>query len=175
MGDLPISPSLELRESWKSFVAELVQPELAIDVLLFGTFTFADWVSQDGVSFAPGLRKGRRAINCFIERVNEYVDAFVIVEERGKQNDRLHYHCLLRCDRSATFEGLLLPTLLKLWTAGYSKLEPARGIAEAISYSTKYVLKGQYAGELGFWAKRSTRVRQMSMSLKSDAVASMGR
>ncbi len=24
MGDLPISPSLELRESWKSFVAELV-------------------------------------------------------------------------------------------------------------------------------------------------------
>ncbi len=134
-------------------------------MLLFGTFTFADWVSKDGVSSAPGLRKGRRAINRFIERVNDYVDAFVIVEERGKQNDRLHYHCLLRCDRAATFEGLLIPSLLKMWKEGYSKLEPARGIAEAISYSTKYVLKGQYAGELGFWAKRSSAVRQMPLVL----------
>lgn len=165
MGGPAIREYKSTREAWVEMVCGIVSPEFATDVLLFGTFTFANYndVDRGIIEEPPGVQKGRNAIEAFMKGIDDYVDSYFIVEERGTQNNRLHYHSLLRVDRSANIAIPFTSRMCKLWRHGYSKLEEARGVAEAISYSTKYVLKGQYSSTCGFWAKRSTRVLQLRL------------
>ncbi len=153
-----------LRESWRTFVGDIVTPELSIHRLLFCTFTFENYKNYaKNLDEVPGLQKGRRAIEYWMATTNEHTDSYVIVEERGKANSRLHYHGLVRVIRRPTGNDLLVNTLKRAWTRGFSDVDEARSLSEACAYVTKYVLKGQYAAEMGFWAKKSDRSHQMSL------------
>ncbi len=153
-----------LRESWRTFVGDIVTPELSIHRLLFCTFTFENYVSRySGQEEVPGIQKGRKAIEHWMAITSEHTDSYVIVEERGKANSRLHYHGLVRVIRTATGNDLLLNTLRKAWSRGFSDVDEARSVSEACHYVTKYVLKGQYDTALGFWAKKSDRSHQIKL------------
>jgi len=153
-----------LRTSWRTFVGDIVTPELAIHRLLFCTFTFENFKDYaKGLDEAPGFQKGRSAIDYWMATTNELTDSYVIVEERGKANARLHYHGLVRVIRRPFGDALLVDTLRKAWTKGFSDVDEARSVSEACNYVTKYVLKGQYEASLGFWAKKSDRSHQLEL------------
>ena len=136
-------------------------PQLARHWMAFGTLTFADWDGQ-----APGIRKGRKAMYDFCEAIKDISLSYMFVEERGLENDRLHYHGLVRLDRiDHPTQGLLLQDFGRLWTAGFAGWDIARTITGAVSYATKYILKGQYRGETGFWARRQECAQLIRMEL----------
>lgn len=156
---VPVDSQHDLRVAWRDYVSELVVPQLARHWMAFGTLTFTDWDGQ-----APGLRKARTAMYGFADAIDDLCLSYVFVEERGALNDRLHYHGLVRVDRVVhPTQGLLLSSYKGLWRAGFSGWEPARKISGAVSYATKYIIKGQYAGETGFWAKRQGLAQSISM------------
>lgn len=153
-----------LRESWRTFVGDIVTPELAIHRLLFCTFTFEnfkDYARQ--LDESPGFQKGRKAIEFWISNTNQHTDSYVLVEERGKANSRLHYHGLVRVLRRPSGNDLLLAFLRKSWTHGFTQVEDARDLTSASHYVTKYVLKGQYEASMGFWAKTSNNSQQLAL------------
>ncbi len=159
MGDLDSHVSHDLRGAWRTWVSDLVVPQLARHWMLFGTLTLRDWDGQ-----APGLRKGRKAMYDFCASIEDKCLSYVFVEERGTQNDRLHYHGLVRADRILhPAQGLLLQDYRRLWSAGYSNWDVARKVSGAVSYATKYIIKGQYAGETGFWAKAQNEPQQIML------------
>ncbi len=166
-GDItPLKPidSPSLRESWRSFVGDIVTPELAIHRLLFCTFTFENFRDYGkNLDEVPGVQKGRKAIEYWMAITAEHTDSYVIVEERGKANSRLHYHGLVRVIRRPTGNDLLTATLRKAWSRGFSDVEEARSLATAADYVTKYVLKGQYEAQMGIWLKKSYRSHQMAL------------
>ncbi len=167
-GDTPPGKPIDapsLRESWRTFVGDIVTPELAMHRLLFCTFTFENFKDYArNLDEAPGVQKGRKAIEYWMAITSEHTDSYVLVEERGKANSRLHYHGLVRVIRRPVGDDLLLALLRKAWTHGFNEVEDARSVSEACSYVTKYVLKGQYEASMGFWAKTSDRSHQLAFS-----------
>ncbi len=166
-GDTPAEQPLDapsLREAWRTFVGDIVTPELSIHRLLFCTFTFENFVSRSsGQEEVPGIQKGRKAIEYWMGITDQHTDSYVIVEERGKANSRLHYHGLVRVIRRPTGNDLLIATLRKSWSRGYADVDEARSVSTAADYVTKYVLKGQYAAQMGIWFKKSDQSHQMAL------------
>ncbi len=149
----------DVRVAWRSFVSDVVSPELAIHALKFFTLTFRDIRGQP-----PILTHGRKVIERFIAQLSPLVDSFVIVEERGSINDRLHYHGLYRYSK-LDYTSLHVMPLLKEWERdnGFIKFEDPKSSDATISYTAKYLVKGQYTGDSGFWARRSGAELQIKM------------
>lgn len=155
--------SESVRNAWTEFVSDIVQPQLGCHELLFGTWTFKN---LNGAP--PTLTRGRRKTKELIDAIYDKTRAFVIVEERGKENERLHLHGLLLRDITRdtdSFSGLLLQ-MRQTWTEeGFWKLEPARDAGAACTYTAKYVAKGQFDGDMAFYAKRDESHYQTLMQL----------
>ncbi len=113
-------------------VAEWVSDTVNTDI--FGTFTFR---SNDNGS-KPGVQRVRKAVEAFKEASRPYLRAAFIATERGALNDRLHVHMVGESygDVSRSVMGLR-----KIWTQGFSRVEPAVGGKGSVFYTTKYVTK----------------------------------
>ncbi len=151
-----------LRTEWRSFVSDIVEPQLAIHTLRFVTLTFRDIHGN-----SPTLTRGRRELETFILNLRDEADAFVFVEERGKENARLHYHGCIRYN-IMEYSQMQVMSLLSEWKRdnGFYKYEVPKKQASAIDYTVKYLVKGAYSGDTAFWAMRSTANTQILMELQ---------
>lgn len=160
--DSGFSAAQSLRSEWRDFVSDLVQPQLACQSMRFITLTFRD--IRGG---PPTITHGRKEMEAFLGKLSPHTDSFVFVEERGKVNERLHYHGCIRINMFK-HSVITISQLLHSWrvTNGFYKFEKPGQDIKAINYTAKYIVKGQYAGDAGFWAKRSTAETQILMELK---------
>ncbi len=151
-----------LRQAWTTFVSGLISPELAIHKLKFLTLTFADIRGAP-----PTLTHGRKQLEYFIADLAKLADSFVFVEERGKIKDRLHYHGLIRYDKMNYFPAEVA-ALLTRWRLvnGFFKYEDPKSEDKITAYTTKYLVKGAYSGDTGFWVLRSDAAIAIKMELK---------
>ncbi len=148
-----------LRSEWRDFVSSIVLPELAVHSMRFITLTFRDIRGKP-----PTLTAGRRALERLLAKLQLETDSFVFVEERGAINDRLHYHGCIRLNIMED-SPLLIMSLLQDWKRdyGFFKFDEPDSNDKAISYTAKYVAKGAYKGDTGFWAKKTNREVQMTL------------
>lgn len=150
-----------VRHAWTEFVSDIVQPQLACHELTFCTWTFKNLQGEP-----PTLTRARKRTKELIDVIYDQTRAFVIVEERGKINDRLHLHGLLLRDITRDLPAALHQTVRQVWhDEGWYKMEPAKNAKAACTYSAKYIAKGQFDGDLAFWAKRDTTDYQTVLPL----------
>ncbi len=150
-----------LKSEWLDFVRAMVKPELDGDRNVFATFTFRDYQGQH-----PGIAKVRQAVADFMPTLDQYMDGWVIVTERGKANDRLHLHMVGRWTPDSTngFFGTVFKNLAR-WGHGWSKVEEVKNLDAACKYTCKYIVKELISGsaENDFWMSKGKREVQLGM------------
>ena len=114
--------------AWVDMVKDRMGP---LGVPLFLTLTFGGRY--------PGPQRGRKALASFLEVVEgDFINAF-FTEERGSENDRLHYHGLMmaRPDMSLAQLGKMKAA----WRQGFSRMEICEDFNGSLGYILKYVMK----------------------------------
>lgn len=127
----------DLENAWYEFVNEYF--DKGFDV--FGTLTFAppdNGYHPEGWT-APGIQMGRKQIKKWVEKVTPFCDRVFYVEERGSQNDRLHYHFLVSFNNDSHI-SIMMRELEVAWPLGFVKLDTPKGVG-AMKYCLKYCLK----------------------------------
>lgn len=95
----------------------------------------------------PGPQRGRKAVKGFLESVKaDYVSAF-FTEERGAENDRLHYHGVMLMRPDAGLSKLV--GLKTAWAHGFSRMEIVEDLDGSLTYVLKYTIKE--AGEASWF------------------------
>ncbi len=139
-----------VKTAWTEFISDCILPQLACHELTFCTWTFKNLHGAP-----PTLTRARKRTLELIAAIDPLVRAYVIVEERGKENDRLHLHGLLLRDITRDYSVALRQAVGHVWASeGYYKLEEAKNPEGSSHYVSKYIAKGQFDGDLAFWARR---------------------
>ncbi len=155
--------SYAISTAWTEFVSDCILPELACHKLTFCTWTFKNLHGAP-----PTLTRARKRTLELIAAIDPLVRAYVIVEERGKENDRLHLHGLLLRDITRDYSVALRQAVSHVWASeGYFQLEEAKNPTGSSIYVSKYIAKGQFDGDLAFWAKRDESHYQTKMELRT--------
>ncbi len=150
-----------LKDEWLDFVRAMVKPQLDGDRNVFATFTFRDYKGEH-----PGIAKVREAVADFMPCIDDYLDGWVIVTERGKINDRLHLHMVGRWTPDATngFFGTVIKNLGSKWSHGWTRVEEVKNLEAACKYACKYIIKELVSGssENDFWMSKGKREVQLA-------------
>ncbi len=116
-------------EGWQQMAAgqTVPRPDVA-EVRLMLTLTFKGRV--------PGPQRGRKAVEGYFD--NEDFQSAFVVEERGAENHRLHYHGIAVVEMFAWEDPI--QRAVDLWQQGFAKIELLRDLG-GLAYVTKYVTK----------------------------------
>ncbi len=150
-----------VRSAWTDFVSDCILPQLACHELTFITLTFKNLHDAP-----PTLTRARKRTLELISAIDEHVRAYVLVEERGKENDRLHLHGLLLRDITRDYPTALRQAIRNVWSSeGFYQIEEAKNPEGSSRYVSKYISKGQFDGDLSFWARRDESFYQTVLLL----------
>ncbi len=147
-----------VKQEWVRFVEQIVRPELVRHQMYFSTMTFKEIVKDE----PPTLSQGRKAIEAFLRPLDVLPSAYVIVEERGVVNNRLHYHGLFRLDRFGDSYAGLIQHFQRYWPHGFNKLGLVENTDAVCHYVTKYIVKGEFDASAAWYMKRDIREVQLS-------------
>lgn len=146
-----------MKEAWVLFAAQQVQTNADAEVRVFGTLTF-------GGQRMPGPQRGRKAVEIWFEQ--EDILSGIATEERGSENDRLHYHFVVVIEMYAQEDSI--GRLQDRWTNGYSLMDIMRdrgALEYVVKYATKSVSEAQY-----LFVKERTDVRPAQMPLSIETM-----
>lgn len=136
-----------LKDSWGSFIAEMVE-RLEGD-LYFYTLTFG-WESE------PLIKAVENAVDRFVKFARDNAVGGIVVIEKGTKYGRLHAHGIL--------SGFGIRTCQDFWESqfGYTKVEKVRDKSQVGAYIAKYCAK--QIGTSAFRVISKDRAKERSKS-----------
>ncbi len=146
-----------MKEAWVLFATQQVQTNGDGEVRVFGTLTF-------GGSRMPGPQRGRKALEAFMAQPD--ILNGIATEERGSENDRLHYHFVVVIEMYANEDSVGI--LQDNWIAGYSLMDIMKDQG-ALEYVVKYATKGVRDAQF-FFVKERADVRPIQMPLSIETM-----
>ncbi len=140
-----------LQDAWLLFGIEQTQLENPGEVRVFGTLTF-------GGSRPPGPQKGRKALEAFMAQ--EDIRSGIATEERGSENDRLHYHFVVVIEMYANEDSI--GVIQDAWHHGYTQMDVMRDRG-ALAYVVKYATKNMNEASFFHVKERAKMVFQPTL------------
>lgn len=126
----------ELQDAWLQFgIAQTAIKEPG-EVRVFVTLTFKG-------SRPPGPQRGRKALESWMAQQD--IRCGLATEERGSENDRLHYHAVVVIEAYAEEDSI--GRLQDAWTHGYTSMDLMRetgALAYVVKYATKSMEEASY-------------------------------
>lgn len=147
----------EMKDAWVLLAAQQVRIHEPGEARIFGTLTFRG-------SRPPGPQRGRKALEAFMAQ--DDILSGIVTEERGAENDRLHYHFVVVIEIYANEDSI--GVIQDHWTHGYSLMDVMRdtgALAYVIKYATKTMSEASY-----FFVKERTDGNSLQMPLSLEVM-----
>lgn len=141
----------ELQDAWLQFgIAQTAMKEPG-EVRVFVTLTFKG-------SRPPGPQRGRKALEQWM--LQDDIRCGLATEERGSENDRLHYHAVVVIEAYAGEDSI--GRLVDAWTHGYTSMDLMRETG-ALAYVVKYATKNMEEASFFYVKERKGLIFQPTL------------